>query len=118
MIHIMTFECYFSLVGHLFEMVQRLTYKRRHCYATKSNQQRKLRTPGGKLVLHSVKKRARGPQTPVGDRGRIQGVPHLRPAKYSNKQMATNKKTVNRAYGGVLSATAVSFQTLTTYLWT
>ena len=80
---------------------------RRHCYATKSNKQRKLRTPGGKLTLHLVKKRAKGPQTPAGDQGRIHGVPHLRPAAYSNKLMVTNKKSVNRAYGGVLSGGAV-----------
>ena len=27
-------------------MVQRLTYRRRHCYATKSNKQRVVKTPG------------------------------------------------------------------------
>ena len=27
-------------------MVQRLTYRRRHCYATKSNKVRKVKTPG------------------------------------------------------------------------
>ncbi len=27
-------------------MVQRLTYRRRHCYATKSNQTRVVKTPG------------------------------------------------------------------------
>jgi large subunit ribosomal protein L34e len=34
-------------------------------------------------------------------------VPHLRPTQYSNKRMAKNKKTVQRAYGGVLSGGAV-----------
>lgn len=34
-------------------------------------------------------------------------VPHLRPTQYSNKRMAHNKKTVHRAYGGVLSGGAV-----------
>jgi len=97
-------------------MVQRLTYKRRHCYATKSNKQRKLRTPGGKLVLHTVKKRGKGPQTPASDLGRINGVPHLRPAKYSAKQLAKNKKSVNRAYGGVLSGGAVRERIIRAFL--
>ena len=30
-------------------MVQRLTYRRRHCYATKSNKTRKVKTPGARL---------------------------------------------------------------------
>ena len=30
-------------------MVQRLTYRRRHCYATKSNKTRKVKTPGVRL---------------------------------------------------------------------
>ncbi len=35
---------------------------------------RKLKTPGGKLVLQYTAKKAKGPQTPVGDQGRIHGV--------------------------------------------
>ncbi len=34
-------------------------------------------------------------------------VPRLRPAEYSRKRMSHNKKTVHRAYGGVLSGGAV-----------
>ena len=41
-------------------MVQRLQYRRRHCYHTKSNAQRVLKTPGGKLTYQTVKKRASG----------------------------------------------------------
>ena len=37
-------------------MVQRLTYRRRHSYATKSNKQRLVKTPGGKLVYQLHKK--------------------------------------------------------------
>merc|ERR1712003_133696 len=40
------------------KMVQRLTYRRRHSYATKSNKTRKVRTPGGKLTYHYVEKKA------------------------------------------------------------
>ena len=79
----------------------------RHCYATRSNKIRKLRLPGGKLGIQYVKKKTKGPQTPSGDHGKIHGVPHLRTQKYSSKHLAKNKKTVNRAYGGVLSGGAV-----------
>jgi hypothetical protein len=48
-----------------------------HAYATKSNVQRKLRTPGGKLGVQTVKKKTKGPQTPSGDNGRIHGVSEI-----------------------------------------
>ncbi|RQO98578.1 hypothetical protein POPTR_012G108301v4 [Populus trichocarpa] len=53
-------------------MVQRLTYRKRHSYATKSNQHRVVKTPGGKLVYQTTKKRASGPKCPVTGK-RIQG---------------------------------------------
>ena len=110
---------------------------------------RKTKTPGGRIVLQYTGKRGKGPQTPVGDLGRIHGVrsaaallrgagraaclrflpsaavlrlrrprqvPHLRPAMYSKKRMATNKKTVNRAYGGVLSGGAVRDRIMRAFL--
>ncbi|ACO66072.1 predicted protein [Micromonas commoda] len=88
-------------------MVQRVTYRRRHAYATRSNVIRKLKKPGGGLTVHYVKKKTKGPQTPSGDHGRIHGVPRVAQVKYSSKHMAKNKKSVTRAYGGVLSAGAV-----------
>ncbi|XP_015067148.1 60S ribosomal protein L34-like isoform X2 [Solanum pennellii] len=54
-------------------MVQRLTYRKRHSYATKSNQHRIVKTPGGKLIYQTTKKRASGPKCPVTGK-RIQGV--------------------------------------------
>uniref|UniRef100_A0A9I9DEF0 60S ribosomal protein L34 n=1 Tax=Cucumis melo TaxID=3656 RepID=A0A9I9DEF0_CUCME len=87
-------------------MVQRLTYRKRHSYATKSNQHRVVKTPGGKLVYQTTKKRASGPKCPVTGK-RIQGIPHLRPAEYKRSRLARNRRTVNRAYGGVLSGSAV-----------
>ncbi|MCD7458026.1 60S ribosomal protein L34 [Datura stramonium] len=88
-------------------MVQRLTYRRRHAsYATKSNQHRVVKTPGGKLVYQTTKKRASGPKCPVTGK-RIQGIPHLRPAEYKRSRLSRNRRTVNRAYGGVLSGGAV-----------
>ncbi|MBA0621231.1 hypothetical protein Godav_006877, partial [Gossypium davidsonii] len=34
-------------------------------------------------------------------------IPHLRPAEYKSSRLPRNRKTVNRAYGGVLSGSAV-----------
>ena len=39
-------------------MVQRLQFRRRHSYATRSNKIAKIKTPGGKLTIHYVEKRA------------------------------------------------------------
>ncbi|CAL9248191.1 unnamed protein product [Arabidopsis halleri] len=33
--------------------------------------------------------------------------PHLRPAEYKRSRLARNERTVDRAYGGVLSGVAV-----------
>ena len=57
----------------VYKMVQRVTYRRRHCYATKSNGVRKVKTPGGKVTLHNVAKKANAPK--CGDCGKaLQGV--------------------------------------------
>ncbi|KAL9293112.1 putative ribosomal protein L34Ae [Arabidopsis thaliana] len=101
-------------------MVQRLVYRSRHSYATKSNQHRIVKTPGGKLTYQTTNKRASGPKCPVTGK-RIQGpalkdmpvwfmslvIPHLRPSEYKRSRLARNERTVNRAYGGVLSGVAV-----------
>ncbi|CAN6487364.1 unnamed protein product [Victoria cruziana] len=87
-------------------MVERLVYRKRHGYATKSNQTKVVKTPGGRLVYQTSKKRAKGPVCAVTGK-RIQGIPHLRPAEYKRSRLARNRRTVNRAYGGVLSGSAV-----------
>ncbi|GAY41904.1 hypothetical protein CUMW_062910 [Citrus unshiu] len=43
-------------------MVQRLTHRTHHNYATKSNQHRVVKTLGGKLLYQRTKKRASGPK--------------------------------------------------------
>ncbi|WIA19573.1 hypothetical protein OEZ86_013296 [Tetradesmus obliquus] len=83
-------------------MVQRLTYRRRHAYATKSNRIRVLRTPGGKLVVQTQKKPTKAPR--CGATGvTLQGLPARRPADCSAKRLAKRHKSVNRAYGGHLA---------------
>ncbi|RHN44276.1 putative ribosomal protein L34Ae [Medicago truncatula] len=46
-------------------MVHRFTYCNRHTYTTKFNQHRVVKTPGGRLVYHTTKKRASEPMCPV-----------------------------------------------------
>eukprot|EP01018_Ginkgo_biloba_P032750 Gb_36060 [translate_table: standard] len=96
-------------------MVQRLTYRRRHSYATKSNQNRVLKTPGGRLIYQTVKKRASGPKCSLTGK-RIHGIPHLRPAEYKRSRLPRNRRSVNRAYGGVLSGAAVRERIIRAFL--
>lgn len=58
-------------------MVQRVTYRRRKSFHTKSNIVRKVRTPGGKLVVQYVGKRGKGPSCGEYGCGRpLSGVRH------------------------------------------
>eukprot|EP01104_Vermistella_antarctica_P010648 TRINITY_DN2853_c0_g2_i1.p1 TRINITY_DN2853_c0_g2~~TRINITY_DN2853_c0_g2_i1.p1 ORF type:complete len:120 (-),score=16.34 TRINITY_DN2853_c0_g2_i1:220-555(-) len=78
-------------------MVQRLTYRRRHAYNTRSNQVKVIRTPGGKLAIQYRKKLAKGVK--CGDCGTIlPGIAHLRPTKYA--RISRRQKNVSRSYGG------------------
>ncbi|KAE8661330.1 60S ribosomal protein L34 [Hibiscus syriacus] len=107
-------------------MVQRLTYRTRHSYATKSNQHRVVKTPVGKLVYQTTKKRASGRKCPVTDK-RIQGastflflnsnsIPHLRPAEYMRSRLPRSRQTVNCGYGGVLSGSAIRERIIRAFL--
>merc|ERR1712146_241731 len=87
-------------------MVQRVTYRRRKSFNTKSNKVRKVKTPGGKLMLHYVGKRGKAPQ--CGDAGcstKLHGLPALRPMDYS--RISKRQKHVSRAYGGSRCAKCV-----------
>merc|ERR1711957_400235 len=78
-------------------MVQRITYRRQTPYNTKSNRLRFLRTPGGRLSTHVVKKKPSGPK--CGDcKKKLHGIPALRPTEY--KRIKKRERKVNRAYGG------------------
>merc|ERR1712110_531861 len=79
------------------KMVQRLTYRRRLSYNTKSNKVRVVKTPGGKLTFQYLKKKASA--TKCGDcGGALNGIKCLRPSDYS--RVSKRLKSVNRAYGG------------------
>merc|ERR1711963_828899 len=86
------------------KMVQRITYRRRLSYNTKSNRRKKVRTPGGKLVFQYLKKRPAVPKCPMTG-VKLKGIKPSRPA--DRKRLSLRHKKVFRAYGGVLSHKAV-----------
>jgi len=85
-------------------MVQRLNFRRKNHYNTKSNKTRTVKTPGGKVTYHVLKKKASAVK--CGDcGGKIQGVAAVRPKEYKN--LKTRQKHVSRAYGGSRCAKCV-----------
>ncbi|KAE9968364.1 60S ribosomal protein L34A [Venturia inaequalis] len=91
----------------------RLVYRRRQSYNTKSNLVRIVKTPGGKLRYLHIKKKGTAPK--CGDCGdKLQGVPALRPREYAN--ISRPKKTVQRAYGGSRCASCVKDRVVRAFL--
>merc|ERR1712166_853272 len=94
-------------------MAQRLTYRRHTRYNTKSNKQRCVKTPGGKLIFHILKKKATRPK--CGDCGKaLIGLPRLRPVEYA--RLKKREKRVNRAYGGSRCAHCVRTRVIRAFL--
>eukprot|EP00933_Yihiella_yeosuensis_P035862 TRINITY_DN294_c0_g1_i4.p1 TRINITY_DN294_c0_g1~~TRINITY_DN294_c0_g1_i4.p1 ORF type:complete len:124 (+),score=30.30 TRINITY_DN294_c0_g1_i4:82-453(+) len=94
-------------------MVARLTYRRQCRYNTKSNMQRIVRTPGGKLVFQAIQKKAKGPS--CGDCGKaLIGLPRLRP--YEMRRLKNREKRVSRAYGGSRCAKCVRMRVVRAFL--
>ena len=80
-------SCYY------FQMVQRITYRRRLSYNTRSNRRKITRTPGGKLVFQYLKKRPSVPKCPLTGL-KLKGVT---PATNQEKaRMSRRQKTVFR----------------------
>ncbi|XP_013385967.1 60S ribosomal protein L34 [Lingula anatina] len=78
-------------------MVQRLTYRRRLSYNTRSNQRKISKTPGGKLVYLYKKKPGTIPK--CGDcKVKLHGITPARPLKLM--AMSKRLKHVTRTYGG------------------
>ena len=91
----------------------RVTYKRRHAYATKSNRTYKVKTPGGKLVLHYIKKKAQTPK--CGDcKCALPGIKRMKCYDYKNAKK--REKTVSRAYGGSRCAGCVRQRVVRAFL--
>lgn len=94
-------------------MVARVTYRRRLSYNTKSNRIKAVRTPGNKVVAQYLSKKAQAPK--CADTGvALYGIPALRPFQYKN--LEKRKRSVSRAYGGVLSAGAVKTRIIRAFI--
>merc|ERR1712055_173633 len=84
--------CFLDLIT-----MQRLTFRRRLSYNTKSNRRKIVKTPGGKLVYHYVKKLGTVPK--CGDcKEKLRGIKPSRPMERTS--MTKRLKTVSRTYGG------------------
>ena len=78
-------------------VLNRVTYRRRLSYNTKSNKTLICKTPGGKLVTHYSNKKTQ--DSKCGDcKEALHGIPAVRPVKLAS--LSKRVKTVNRAYGG------------------
>lgn len=94
-------------------MAQRVTYRKRNPYNTRSNQIKVVKTPGGKLVAQHLKKT--GTRVKCGDCGiALPGVSSLRPRQYA--QVSKTHKTVSRSYGGSRCAGCVKERVLRAFL--
>ncbi|KAJ1962302.1 60S ribosomal protein L34B [Dipsacomyces acuminosporus] len=94
-------------------MAQRVTYRRRLSYNTRSNRVRVSKTPGGALRVLHVNKPAKGAR--CGDCGlALAGLPAVRPRELS--RLNKSQKSVSRAYGGSRCSTCVRSRIVRAFL--
>ncbi|AAS51842.2 ADL078Cp [Eremothecium gossypii ATCC 10895] len=94
-------------------MAQRVTFRRRNPYNTKSNKIKVVKTPGGVLRAQHVKKLATRPK--CGDCGiALAGISSLRPRQYAS--VSKTHKTVSRPYGGSRCANCVKQRIVRAFL--
>merc|ERR1712066_428776 len=97
------------------KMGARVNYTRQNSYNTRSNKIRQVRTPGGRLVAHYLKKKAKAPQTPMNTFiTKLSGLKRIRPHDY--KKAPRSSRRISRAYGGVLTHKAVRDRIIRTFL--
>ena len=85
---------------------RRIQYRRRSSYRTRSNNFKPVKTPGGRLVMHLIKKHTKGTE--------MQGIKVARPHDF--KRMTSSKRTVTRAYGGILTGQEVRDRIMRSFL--
>ena len=85
---------------------RRITYRRKSSYRTRGNNFRPVKTPGGKLVMHILKKRGKDPH--------MQGIKTARPAQ--KRTMSVCHKRVTRAYGGQFNGNEVKDRIMRAFL--
>lgn len=85
-------------------MVQRITYRRRLSYNTRSNRRKITRTPGGNRVFQYLKKRPNVPKCPMTGI-KLKGIKPSRAGERS--RLSLRHKKVFRAYGGMITAQTI-----------
>ncbi|KAG0175492.1 60S ribosomal protein L34 [Apophysomyces sp. BC1034] len=94
-------------------MAQRLTYRRRLSYNTRSNRVHVVKTPGARLVYQYEKKPVKAPR--CGDCGEaLQGIKALRSRQFAN--VSKTQKSVSRSYGGSRCAPCVRSRIVRAFL--
>merc|ERR1712100_223718 len=97
------------------EMGARVHYTRNKSWNTRSNKVRQVRTPGGRLHVQYVQKRAATPKSAmVTDSARLGGLRRMRPHAY--KLQSKHTRRVSRAYGGVYTHSEVKNRIIRTFL--
>merc|ERR1712139_116777 len=96
-------------------MGARVHYTRHNSWNTRSNKFRQVRTPGGRLAVQYVQKRAKGPQNAmVTSAKRLGGLFSMRPNNY--RRIHKHYRRVSRAYGGVFDHSEVKNRIIRTFL--
>ena len=94
-------------------MAPRLVIRGKYNYHTPSNILKRVKTPGGRLTLHKVRK-VRNPIV-CGDTGvQLNGIKRLDKCEWRNAPRRV--RTVSRAYGGVLCSKAVRHRIMRAFL--
>jgi len=94
-------------------MVTRLSFRRHVSWNTRSNKNRLVKTPGGRVTYLVARKKVNAPK--CGDtKKRLQGMPQARPAEM--RRLKQRQRKVARAYGGTLSARAVRTRIVRAFL--
>lgn len=82
-------------------MAERVTYRRKCTYRTKSNRVRKVRTPGNRLVFQYQNKPVKSAICKETGQ-KLNGIPRKQVKRLNRRQ-----RSVTRPYGGVLSGAEV-----------
>ena len=93
--------------------MQRVHYRRKNHFNTKSNVVRVVKTPGGKLVYQSVTKKASPVVCGISGK-RLIGIKRVRPSEMS--RLKKRERTVARAYGGCMTGKVVRERILRAFL--
>ncbi|PRP82744.1 60S ribosomal protein L34 [Planoprotostelium fungivorum] len=92
---------------------RRVTYRRRHSYKNISNRTHTVKTSGGRIVAHYLKKKGTSPKC-ADCHVKLAGIPALRPHLY--RKVSSQDRSVSRAYGGNRCATCVRERVVRAFL--